>query len=217
VLAALLFGASGIAPTITKWHDESSVTRTVFFDVPSAIVAVFYGLIVTSALAVGWLWAVRVRNWQRGQPENRTTNRSNGRRRLRDFRAGVLMKTLMRDPAAGVMHSLIYFPFLVLFAVTITLEVQHQLPPSLKFLHGRVYQAYSFVGDLAGLAFVVGVTWALVRRYVQRPYRIRIKTRPEDAVILGNFWALGVTGFLVEAVRIASMSRPNFERWSFIS
>jgi Fe-S oxidoreductase/nitrate reductase gamma subunit len=177
---------------------------------------VFYGLIVTSALAVGWLWAVRVRNWQRGQPENRTTTRLNARRRLRDFRAGVLMKTLMRDPAAGVMHSLIYFPFLVLFAVTITLEVQHQLPPSLKFLHGRVYQAYSFVGDLAGLAFVVGVTWALVRRYVQRPYRIRIKTRPEDAVILGNFWALGVTGFLVEAVRIASMGRPNFERWSFI-
>ena len=32
-----------------------------------------------------------------------------------------------------------------------------------------------------------GIGWAIVRRYVQRPYRIRIKTKPEDAVILGTF------------------------------
>ena len=42
-------------------------------------------------------------------------------------------------------------------AVTVVLEVQHQLPPSLKFLHGGVYEAYSFIGDLAGVVFVIGV------------------------------------------------------------
>ena len=65
--------------------------------------------------------------------------------------------------------------------------------------------------------FVTGVTWAILRRYGQRPYRIRIKTKLEDAVVLGTLFAIGVTGFLVEAVRIALVGRPGFERWSFVS
>ena len=38
--------------------------------------------------------------------------------------------------------------------------------------------------DAAGVLFLIGIGWAIVRRYVQRPYRIRIKTKPEDHVIL---------------------------------
>ena len=105
------------------------------------------------------------------------------------------MRTLLRDPAAGLMHSMIYFGFLVLLGVTTVLEIDHQMPEDLKFLHGRTYQAYAFVGDAAGLVFIVGVVWAIVRRYVQRPYRIRIKSKPEHALILGTFLVIGLTGF----------------------
>ena len=105
------------------------------------------------------------------------------------------MRTLLRDPAAGLMHSMIYFGFLVLLAVTTVLEIDHQMPEDLKFLQGRTYQAYAFVGDAAGLVFVVGVAWAILRRYVQRPYRIRIKTKPEHALILGTFLVIGLSGF----------------------
>src|SRR5262249_20721112 len=142
--------------------------------------------------------------------------RRNVHRRLRDFRAGVWMRTLLRDPAAGVMHSFIYFGFLVLFAATVILEIDHQLPESLKFLNGRVYEAYAFVADLFGVVFVVGIVWAILRRYVERPYRIRIKTKPEDAVILGTFLLIGVTGFLIEGFRIALIGQPAFEKWSFV-
>ena len=106
------------------------------------------------------------------------------------------MRTLLRDPAAGIMHSMIYFGFLVLLGVTTTLEIDHQLPESAKFLHGDVYLAYSFVADAAGVVFLAGITWAAVRRYVQRPYRIRIKSKPEHAVILGTFFVIGATGFV---------------------
>src|SRR5690349_15463198 len=126
------------------------------------------------------------------------------------------MQTLMRDGAAGVMHSLIYFPFIVLFAVTAVLEINHQLPESMKFLHGGVYQGYSAIGDAAGLALLIGVLWAIVRRYVQRPYRIRIKTKPEHALILGTILAIAVTGFGAEVWRIALNGRPDFEEWSFV-
>ena len=216
VAAAVVFAASGIVPALTGWEDPSRITRPVFIDVPAPIRVAFYTLMVAFGLTLGWLWAIRVRNWGRGQPDDRSTTRANWRRRMAGYRAGVLMRTLVRDPAAGIMHSLIYFSFLVLFAVTVTLEVQHQLPPSLKFLHGSVYEAYKAVANTAGVVFVIGVAWAIVRRYVFRPYRLRLKTRPEDAVILATLLAIGVGGFLVEGARIALVGRPGFERWSFV-
>ncbi len=130
------------------------------------------------------------------------------------------MRTLLRDPAAGLMHSMIYFGFLVLLGVTTVLEIDHQMPEDLKFLQGRTYQAYAFVGDAAGAVFVGGVVWAIVRRYVQRPYRIRIKTKPEHALILGTFLLIGLSGFASEMFRIAHSSASgedmDFEKWSFI-
>ncbi|HEY2428788.1 MAG TPA: heterodisulfide reductase-related iron-sulfur binding cluster, partial [Acidimicrobiales bacterium] len=154
--------------------------------------------------------------WERGQPDRRLTDRRTFRRRADSYRRGVYMQTLLRDPAAGLMHSLIYFPFLVLFAITNVLEIDHQLPPSWKFLHGTTYQGYKFVGDVAGVLFCVGVAWAIARRYGQRPYRLRVKTRPEDALILGTLLTIGLTGLATQAVRIALVGRPTFERWDFI-
>jgi Fe-S oxidoreductase/nitrate reductase gamma subunit len=213
---AVVTAASGIIATIEQWHDESPVTRAVFGNIPSALRLLFYVVLPILFLTGAWLFAQRVKNWERGQPDNRATTTKNVGRRMRDFRAGVYMQTLLRDPAAGLMHSLLYFGFIGLFAVTTTLEIDHQLPKSAKFLHGRVYQGYSAFGEVVGLMFLAGIVWAIVRRYVQRPYRIRIKTKPEDAVILGTFLLIGVTGFFTEALRIALNGRPDFEKWSFV-
>jgi Fe-S oxidoreductase/nitrate reductase gamma subunit len=217
VALALFTVGSGTVPLITDWHDDSTVSREVFGNIPSAWKLVFYAVLPVMFVYGAVLFSQRVRNWQRGAPDDRSTTSRNIARRLKDFRAGVYMQTLLRDPAAGVMHSLIYFNFLILFAVTIVLETNHQLPESLKFLHGDVYRGYSLVGDLSGALFLLGVVWAIVRRYVQRPYRIRIKTKPEHALILGTFLAIGVTGFGAEAFRIAEQGRPDFERWSVVA
>ncbi len=216
VAFAIVVVASGVAATINQWHDDSSVQREVFGPIPSAWKAVFYTVIPIVIVYGAVLFSQRVRNWERGQPDDRSTTRANAGRRLRDFRSGAYMQTLLRDPAAGIMHSLIYFNFLVLLAVTTVLEINHQVPESMKFLHGQTYQAYSLVGDVAGALFLVGVTWAIVRRYVQRPYRIRIKSKPEHALILGTFLGIGVTGFAVEALRIALEGRPDYEQWSVV-
>src|SRR5205085_1571113 len=84
--------------------------------------------------------------------------------------------------AAGLMHSLLYFGFIGLFIVTAVSEINHQMPRSWKFLHGQTYQAYAAFGDAVGVMFLAGVVWAIGRRYVQRPYRVRIKTRPKGAM-----------------------------------
>lgn len=216
VLIAAVTVVSGIAATYFQFHGDSEITREVFGNIPSPIKAAFYMIVPITLLYGAVAFSQRMKNWERGAPENRRTTKKNVGQRLKDFRAGVYMQTLLRDPAAGVMHSLMYFPFLILLAVTTVLEVNHQLPDEAKFLHGQVYMAYSFVGDAAGVLFLIGVGWAIVRRYVQRPYRIRMKTKAEYAVILGTLFAIGVTGFLAEMFRIAVDGRPDFEKWSFV-
>jgi Fe-S oxidoreductase/nitrate reductase gamma subunit len=213
---ALITVGSGIAATVLQWHDDSPVSRKVFGNVPSAVIAIFYTVLPALFIAGAVLFAQRVHNWERGRADDRSTTTKNIGRRLRDFRAGVYMQTLLRDPAAGLMHSCIYFGFIVLFICTTILEIDHQLPEGAKFLHGNVYRGYSVVADLAGVVFLVGILWAIGRRYIQRPYRIRIKTKPEDAVILGVFLLIGITGFFTEAFRIALDHRPGFEKWSFV-
>jgi Fe-S oxidoreductase/nitrate reductase gamma subunit len=216
VVAAIGTLVSGVLPRFTGWEDDSSVGRPVFVNIPDPLYWLFYATVAAMLVVCAGLIMARVVNYERGQPDDRRTTRRNLHRRLRDFRAGVWMRTLLRDPAAGAMHSFIYFGFLVLFAATVILEIDHQLPESLKFLHGDVYRAYAFIADLFGVVFLVGILWAIGRRYVQRPYRIRIKTKPEDAVILGTFLVIAITGFLIEGFRIALAREPSFEKWSFV-
>ena len=208
--------ASGIVPQITQWHDSKTPTREVFSDVPSALQVAFYTVIPVMLVWGAFVFADRVRNWERGAPDRRRTAPKNVKRRLADFRAGVYMRTLLRDPAAGLMHSMMYFGFLALLGVTTVLEIDHQMPEGAKFLHGRTYLAYSMFADFAGLVFLGGVVWAIARRYVQRPYRIRIKTKPEHAAILATFFVIGASGFFAEAFRIAEAKQPSYEKWSFV-
>jgi Fe-S oxidoreductase/nitrate reductase gamma subunit len=211
---------SGIVPLFTGWHSDSEMTREVFGGIPGPIKIAFYTVIPMMIVWGSFMFAHRIRNWERGAPDRRRTTPKNAKRRLADYRAGVYMRTLLRDSAAGLMHSMIYFGFLILLGVTTTLEVDHQLPESLKFLHGGVYQGYVFVGDFAGVIFTVGVLWAIVRRYVQKPYRIRIKTKAEHGWALAVLLGLGITGFGAEMFRIAVSTAEgkdmSFEAWSFV-
>ncbi len=224
VAFALVTVVSGIAATVDQWHDDSEQTRETFVNVPSALKLAFYTVLPIMFVIGAVLFSQRVRNWQRGGPDNRRTTPKNLKQRMADFRAGVYMQTLIREPGAGIMHTLIYFSFIILLGVTTTLEINHQLPESAKFLHGGVYKGYSLVGDVAGGLFLLGVLIAIARRYGPRrfrPYRIRIKSRPEHMAILGVFLAIGLTGFGAEAFRIALVGHetgelPDFEKWSII-
>ncbi|MEI7547316.1 MAG: 4Fe-4S dicluster domain-containing protein, partial [Actinomycetota bacterium] len=207
---------SGLLPQLTKWRSTKEPAREVFDGIPGAMQVAFYTVIPALLIWGAFAFSQRVRNWERGAPDRRNLTKKNAVRRLKDFRAGAYMQTLLRDAGAGLMHSMIYFGFMALLGVTTVLEVDHQLPESLKFLHGRTYMAYSFFGDFAGTVFLVGIIWAAVRRYVQRPYRIRIKTKPEHAIILGIFFLIGASGFFAEAFRIAEAGQPSHEKWSFI-
>ncbi len=189
------------------------IGRAVFGNIPGLVVAAFYAVVASAAFVSVLLFADRARNWQRGAADDRTRML---KRRLHELRRGLSMRTLLRDPGAGLMHSAIYFGFLVLFAGTVTLEIDHILPADLKFLEGGFYEGYSFVLDLFALVFLGGLGWAALRRYGSRPWRLRSKTRPEDGLILLTLALIGLGGLAVEAARIALEGRPDFETWSFV-
>ena len=126
LMVALFTAGSGVVSAITGFHDDSPITREVFGNIPDALKVTFYTVIPVVLVYGAVLFANRVRNWSRGTPDNRSTTGGNAKRRVTSFRAGVYMQTLLREPAAGVMHSLIYFPFLILLAVTTILEINHQ-------------------------------------------------------------------------------------------
>jgi Fe-S oxidoreductase/nitrate reductase gamma subunit len=209
VLGTLLLGWLGTLPD----EPDFAVGRQVFGNIPAAVVTLFY-FTVAAFLGVSlYLFAQRARSWERGAWERRT---GQWRERSQKLVGALTMRTVMEDPTAGVMHSLIYWSFIVLFMGTVILELDHLAPSGLKFLHGSFYQGYSFVLDLAGLTFLAGLTWAAIRRYIQRPWRVRTKTRPEDGWILGVLAAIGITGLLTEAARISLEGQPSFEVWSFV-
>jgi len=220
-VSKILMALVVIAPlgTLAFWwlgslpgHHDPEVGRPVFGNVPDLLVALFYiGTGVFLGLTA-YLFAIRARNWERGGADKRT-----GRwmARVRELWRGLSMSSVLEERAAGIMHGLIYFGFVVLLIGTMTLELDHLLPGNLKFLEGGFYQGYSLVLDAAAVALLLGVLWAAVRRFMARPGRLRGKTRSEDVWILLVLGLIGLTGLATEAARIALDARPDFEIWSF--
>ena len=221
--AAQILGATGVVlavGTLGLWllgslaeHPEFEVGRKVFGNIPDAVVVVFYLTVAAFIWLAFHLFSLRAHSWAQGRPDLRTGRWGPRVRRLID---GLSMKTLMRFPKAGVMHSMIYYGFIVLFLGTVTLEIDHLMPAGLKFLRGPVYLGYSAILDLASLVYLGGLGLAIIFRYVIPEWRIRSKTKLEDAVMLGVLVLIGVTGLLTEAARISLAGRPDHEVWSFV-
>ena len=192
ILIGLGFGVitaiSGVTATVFAFHDDSPVQREVFERHPEPAEARLlhrhpgaHHLRRACCSPTGCATGSGARPTT-GRPPRRTPSAA---------WPGLPRRRLHADPAARPRrrhHALAHLlRFLILLAVTTVLEINHQVPESAEVPpRRRSTRRYSFVGDVAGLVFLIGVVWAIVRRYIQRPYRIRIKTKPEHAVILGT-------------------------------
>ena len=188
----------------------SEVTRLVWWNVPPWLAAALYvgtaaGLLV-SALAL----ARHARTTLAGRalgPRPRFRLGPGVRRALADV---LSHRRLLEDPGAGWAHALLFYGFLGLFIGTCLVFVHDRI---VAFLVGPTYLIFSFVLEWAGIAFLAGVAWSAWRRLSGRPPRLE---RTGIALgILGLLGAIGLTGFLLEASRIA-VTDPPFERWSFV-
>ena len=136
------------------------------------------------------------------------------------FSGGALKKMLLDvfverrlirgDNAAGFMHLLIFWGFLTLFIGTSVLAIHHYL---FSFLEGKLYLIFSLLMEIAGILLLAGIAWALIRRYLQRVPRL--ERRIEDGLVPLWLLLIVLSGFLVEAMRLA-VQQPDIGSWSFV-
>ena len=188
----------------------TDITRVIWWNVPEWLAALLYlgtafGLGV-SALAL----ARRARTVLRGRPIRPPRAFELGRAARRVLGDVLTHRRLLQDRGAGWAHALLFYGFVGLFIGTCLVFVHDKV---VTFLVGPTYLVFSFLLEWAGLAFLVGVGWTAWRRLAGHVPRLE---RSGVAIgILALLAAIGVTGFLLEAARIAATD-PPFEVWSFV-
>src|SRR5213079_2631745 len=186
--------------------------RDTFWNVPGwAQVALYVGAIVAVTVFVYGL-AQRVRLWSGGRPEPRF-DRIPQRLTLVARHALGQARTLSQA-YPGVMHAIMFWGFLALFMGTVLATIDYDITLPLfgvKILKGWFYLVYETVLDFFGLFFVIGLGMAVWRRFVLRPQRVDPTAR--FAGVLALLLLINVTGFVMEACRIAAV-KPPWGPWS---
>ncbi len=130
-------------------------------------------------------------------------------------------KNFERDIYAGLMHTFIFWGFLVLLIATailaVDMDIYYYMTDGESFWVGDFYLAYQLAVDLFGLLFVVGVGMAMYRRYVVSNHRLWGKhTSREDDLFIWGLFLLGVGGFLVQGVSMVGQEIRTEEFVSFV-
>src|SRR5919106_2213528 len=188
----------------------------------------WYGLVVVSTAIFVWGVARLALKYRRGRGSFLLDQKGG---RLRRVVKTTLDHSLIRrrDPLAGLGHLLVFYGFLVLFIGTSILAFQDNVARPLldfDFWHGWFYLGYSLFLDVFGVALVGGLAVMAVKRGILKPFRLSY-WRPDraegeydrrpyvigDWAFLGILFVLALTGFLLEAFRIAA-DDPDFEVWA---
>jgi len=203
-----------------------SETRETFASLAGWEKALWYGLIAASLVLFGWgIWRL-IRRYRAGT-SNPALERSPPR--IGHTLRIVLTHAWIRRRAGtlGLAHAAVFYGFLVLFAGTVILAFQDDVARPIfgwTFWEGPFYLGYSLFLDLFGAAMVAGLILFAVARAANHPGRLdearRDRTPPVprparsgDVLFLPALLFLGISGFLLEALRVAR-EEPSFERWA---
>jgi len=135
---------------------------------------------------------------------------------LKTFAAGgLLQKKLAQRRQGGVIHFMIFYGTVVLFIGTTLVFFDSDLlkPFRIKLLQGDFYLYYKLFLDIFGVLFVAGILFALFRRLALRP-AYQHSARGDYVILLGLLY-MGVTGFFLEAIRLALTGVP-WGNWSVV-
>lgn len=193
-------------------QEQLIALREIYWNIPQPLGSlVLYTLAIVTTAVMTWGILRDIARWRKGRPEPRLDQLP---ARAAEFLAQLFgQKRVLRDRRAGSMHALIFFGFLALFIGTDIIAVEEDFtlplmgPDAGKILVGSFYQSYELILDTLGLVFVIGLTWAAVRRYQAR--EPRLDNRRTDGWVLGVMLFLGVGGFLIEGLRIANQCWPS--------
>jgi Fe-S oxidoreductase/nitrate reductase gamma subunit len=210
---------------------EQTPAREVFRNFSTFSEVLFYVLATITMAVFAWGVWLKLRKYLQGRGEYRFDDLAG--RFLRAVKIAATSETVgKRDRFAGWMHAAVLWGFVVLFIGTVIIFVDYDMirlaNPDWQFWRGDFYLWYSLALDVFGVAFLVGIVALWVRRKWFRLPELdyaRVDLAPSaydrgpyvrgDDLFLGLLFTIGVTGFLLEAFRIAA-DRPEFEVWSAV-
>lgn len=206
---------------------EHEITREIFRNFPLWMQVVFY-IVAFSSIGVFLFGAwKRIQKYRKGRPAGRFNKLP--QRFLKVLGIMMTHATLRKNYTyVGVAHWMIFWGFVVLFIGTCIIAFDHDF---LRFfgvhlLKGTFYIVFSLFMDVFGVLFIIGLVMMMVRR-AKKPFNLNYARvdRPEgkydrsgyirdDKIFLWLLLFIAVTGFIIEAARIAADGFPEFEKWA---
>lgn len=161
---------------------------------------------------LGLWWKIRM--YRRGRKEKLPGPHS---ARLKSFLQNAIFQAkTVRKHYAGPMHAFIFWGFTFLFIGTLIVLVDYDISQPVfdyQFLKGWFYLGFETVLDAAGLSLLLGLSMALWRRAVWKPKSLT--SSGQDVWMLGSLFFLGITGYLIEGLRLA-IRDPEWGTYSFV-
>lgn len=193
-------------------NEVDIITRPGFWEIPGwAIFLVYFG----GLIAVGFVVAGIIKSrqlWQAGQPTNAP---SEPKKRWSFLLQEALFQKRIKDGILGSRrHFWISWGFVVLFLGTALAVLDWDIGKLIfdkQFLSGKTFYLYKLILDVAGILCLGGLAFAFYRRFVCREERLEASTR--FLAITGSLALIIVTGYLVEALRLAA-EKPDYAVWS---
>ena len=189
-----------------------TVGREIMWNLPHLAAVVMYSLLGVVFIIFAWGLYERIRVYRTGRVEREDRLDDLWARTLDVLKIGLGQQKVLERKIGGLMHLAIYSAFIVLFVATCLVAVEYDL--GIRILDGPFYIAFKLFANTFGLLLLAGVFVALVRRAVFRPKGLTADG--DDHLQLLLIGAVGATGFLVEAVRIAA-TRPAAAPVSYVS
>ena len=197
-------------------------TRETFGNIPPSSQAAFYVIAVLSMVVFAWgVWR-RFQLWRQGQPINAKELLLGNLKEI----LGRIMPGVRRVVVEGFgqgrvrgrglpswAHGLLVFGFLMLLLGTTLLEIDHlaaMFSEKFHFHQGIYYVVYELTLDVFGMLFLAGCALFLWRR-LKKP--ASLGHRATDWYVLISFLAIGVTGYLVEGLRMAWQKPEGIGAW----
>jgi len=185
-------------------------TRQIGWNVGEVAFALMYVLVAVQALVLAYAFTRRYLAWHSGRPYGPIDRI--GERIRQTLGVALLHRRLIRPGYvyAGVMHLFIFWGFIFLFIGTLIVLLEADIVRPFfgaSFYQGTFYVIYKVVINFFGLLFLIGLFMAVYRRYFQHLPKFR-RNLSDDAIVLGILLFLGLTGFLLEALRLSATQDP---------
>jgi Fe-S oxidoreductase/nitrate reductase gamma subunit len=191
--------------------DVDNATREVFGNIAPWMQILFFVMIAASLGVLLWQAAARVWLWRKGQPGGFERDWRVWMQRLAVYAAA--QKRVHRKSLGALLHWLLFSGFVVLTIGTILLGIAYDGP--YHFHHGWYYLFYELTMDVFGVAFILGCLLAMYRRAFRR--KPSLGHNRSDWWLLGLLLSLGVTGFVLEALRMHyTQVHPPVAYWSTV-